>query len=221
MNFFKTQVLYFKTKKFDFTQQLIVFKKYYKNPKFAFFDILICFVYLFINPYRLSKRFLQKKGFFENLDVYGETPYRTLHKIISEADLTDEDIFLELGSGRSKTCFFISFFKKCKVYGVEWIPTFVKIANFFKKLFFLENLTFLNKNMFDLDMSKFTFIYLYGTCMEDDEIKMLIDNFKKNVKIVTISYPLSDYDTSFKMVKSFEVEFNWGKTVAYLNVKGE
>ena len=99
------------------------------------------------------------------------------------------------------------------------IPLFAKIAYFYKKLFNRRNLTFVNQNMFDMDFSKFTIIYLFGTCLTNDQINLLVRKFPKKAKIITVSYPLADYDKTFAIEKSFNVVFDWGATKAYLNVR--
>ncbi len=109
-----------------------------------------------------------------------------------------------------------------KIIAIEQIPIFVKIANFFIKLFNIKNVEFLCTDMFDFDMQNIDVIYLYGTTLSSKKIKMLINKFKKlpsSVKIITISYSLEEYDKNFVCQKSLDISFAWGQTKAYLNIK--
>jgi hypothetical protein len=73
------------------------------------------------------------------------------------------------------------------------------------------------------DLSQATVIYLYGTCLKDTTIDALADRFStlsKEVKIITVSFPLSDYSSSFVTRQSFIASFPWGKGEVYLNSRG-
>ena len=215
-------MLFFKIKIYQAKEFIKVVKRYYSNIKFLFFDLFFNFIYLFINPYRVSKNYLKKRS-FKNIHVYGETPITTFEKIIKNAQVTNGSYVLELGAGRGKISFWLSFFKKSKILAVERIEVFVKIANFMAKIFRRNNLTFLSKDMLDLEFNKFTHVYLYGTCLSDKEINFLIKKFYNlpfSAKIITISYPLSEYDKNFKVIKSFDVSMPYGTTKAYINIRG-
>ena len=57
--------------------------------------------------------------------------------------------------------------------------------------------------------------------MSDEEIERLLEKMKRlkvAPRIISISYPLSDYDQEgrFQVQKSFPVTFPWGVTEAFL-----
>ena len=149
----------------------------------------------------------------------------TYEKIAKECHLGPSDTVLEMGSGRGRGGFFLSHFFGCHVIGVERIPQFVKLANYIVSQFRLKKIQFHCRDMFTVECFHASFIYLYGTCLEEFEIKKLITLFHrfkqkaKKTKILTISYPLTDYDKQgiFQVEKVFEVDFPWGQTHAYLN----
>lgn len=213
--------LFFKVKKFNLKEQITVLKRYCVW-KFVLLDLSFLLILFFQNPYRVFKKFIQKNFPNENFYAYGETPYTSMEKIVKECQISPMDVFLELGSGRAKNCFWLAHFVKCKVVGIERIGSFVKIANFLKKIFQYHNLSFIQGNFFQKDFCNYSVIYLYGSCLEDNEIKNLAIKFlhlNPMVKIITISYPLSDFNNQFVIKKSFEVEFTWGKTLCYLNTR--
>lgn len=212
----------YKIKKRLFFDQLFVIKKYYlKDFRFALADLCLSFLCLFFNPYRVSRKFLQKKG-EEKVYVYGETPLQTLHKIVSELDLQKNDAFFELGSGRGKGCFWVCSFVGCKTVGIEWVPLFSFFSKGIAKLLFFKNLSFCTKNFHNTSFEKATALYLYSTSMEEKEIALLLKKFEKELpfkaKVVTISSPLPQ-NFSFKLKKMFPVQFIWGETTAYLHEK--
>jgi len=221
MSIGKKLYFFFKIKNYFFKQWLLTVYKYYSNIKFLFFDLCFSFLYFFLNPYRITRRFLEKR-YNKRIYDYGETPLTQIEKIAKECNLRSTDKLLELGAGRGKISFWLHYFVRCKITAIEQIPTFVKIANIFIKVLRIKNLKFLCKNYLNLEMGNFDVIYLYGTTLDDEKIKLLINKFKKqpsSVKIITISYSLSEYDNSFICKKSFDISFPWGQTKAYINVK--
>ncbi len=213
-------MLYFKVKKYLFVQEILTLR-YYKNFKFAVLDIFQKLIYAFINPYRVSKKFLIKKG-FQDVHMYGETPIKAFSELLQEFGLNKRDNFFEMGCGRGRLCCFVSSLYKCSVVGIEQIATFVRILRFLQKIFRLKNFEVVNKDMFDVDYSRASFIYLYGTCLKEDEIYRLVEKFKslnKGTKVLTISISLKNYDKSFHLSKKHQLNLPWGKATAYFHVK--
>lgn len=197
--------------------------KYYTNLNFLKIDASLLVLYIYNNPFSISKRFLMKKGEVD-IHTYGETPLTTIDKIASEINIQKKDVVYELGSGRGRCCFWLHSFIGCKVVGVEYIPEFVERSKQIRKEWKLSQIEFRNDDMLKADLSDATVIYLYGTCYPDEFIKQLINKLKKlpsGTKIVTVSYPLTDYitDQSFKILKHFPAEFTWGTADVYYQVR--
>lgn len=197
--------------------------KYYDNLCFLKSDLSLTLMYLFHNPYRISKRFLITRG-DENLDVYGETPLTTLELILRQSGVTSPDHLVELGSGRGRGCFWAHAFIGCKVTGIEFISEFVDRANMIASKLDLSGITFKNEEMTQADFSEGTVFYLYGSALDDETIDALVAKFEKmpsGTKILTVSFPLSDYTESnaFELMKCFPAEYPWGTADVYLQVK--
>lgn len=207
--------IFLKVKLLEALWQSNVRKKYYADLAYKELDSLLLRKYLFCNPYVISRKFMQSKG-FKNIHVYGETPLYVYELMGTRWGLTSKDHFIELGCGRGRGLFFLSHFYKCKCIGIEWIPEFVQIAQSIpenKVSFYLEDF-FTSKH---LDGE---FIYLNGTCLEDDLIIQLchrLKQLKNSPKIITTSFSLSEYDNSFKTMDEIKVVFSWGKTSLFLN----
>ncbi|MBA3815605.1 MAG: class I SAM-dependent methyltransferase [Parachlamydiaceae bacterium] len=196
--------------------------KYYSNFEFFKADLSLRLMYLFHNPFSISKRFLIAKG-ESNIYAYGETPLTTLEKIVKESDITKKDCVYELGCGRGRTCFWLRSFIGCKVVGIEMVPEFVDRAKRITKKLKISNLQFELNDICTTNYDSATVIYLYGTCLEDHTIGILIEKFAQlpiGTKIITVSYPLNDFTNkpNFEIMKCFTGNFAWGETEIYLNV---
>lgn len=176
---------------------------YYKSPKFALIDMTFGMIALFVNPYRLCRKFLQKKG-EKSVHTYGETPYTTYEKIVRECGIGPNDIWIELGSGRGKGCFWLSHFVGCKVIGIEQIPQFTWIANAISFLFGMKKVTFRRESVEQADLSQATVVYSYGLYPQI--------TLNQGIKIITTGEPLDPH----QIIKTFWIRFPWGRTTAYL-----
>jgi len=208
-------ITYLKTKWFERKDREL----FYQNPNFRKIDETLLHAYRFKNPYAISREFLLKKG-EQEIYTYGETPLSALNLIALQAALTPQDRLIDLGCGRGRSSFFFAFHTQCPVKGIDWVPTFVEIANPLAKRF-LPNLSFECLNMLDADLSNATAIYLAGTCLDERTILLLSQKLPSKTKVITISYPLSDYDPSFSTEKEFSVQFPWGQTTAFIQAKNQ
>lgn len=198
--------------------------KYYGNAQFCKADLLLYFKYFLSGPFNLHKIFLMEKG-EKDLYTYGETPLTTLEKIAIEAKIKPADTVVELGSGRGHNCFWLSSIIGCRAIGIEYVPDFIKRANWVKEKLLLKQVEFLCQDFLNLDepLPIGNVYYLYGSCFDDKEIKILAAKFlkiKTPVKIITVSYPLTDYaDTkAFEVLKHFKAPFTWGMADVYIQV---
>jgi len=195
---------------------------YYGNMKFLKADISLRLMYLFHNPYKISKRFLINKG-EKDIYAYGETPLTSMDLITKECHITDKDHVFELGAGRGRTSFWMSTVLGCNVTGVEYVPEFVERADMIIKKLKMQNIKFVQGDMLKVDLKGATACYLYGTCLDDASIKKMavkLAKLPKGTKIITVSYPLADYADvgSFELMKRFSVAYTWGNADVFLQI---
>lgn len=179
---------------------------FYKSPKFVLIDLTFGIVALFVNPYRVCRKFLQKKGMGE-VYAYGETPILTYQRLVEQCGIGPEDTWIEMGSGRGKGCFWLSHFVGCKVVGIEWIPSFVFVGRVIGWMFGMKRVRFECKNMEGADLREATVVYLYGNWPQIE--------IPHGVKVITVSEPLENG----KVLKTFWVRYPWGRTTAFLQVR--
>lgn len=195
---------------FERQEQKKVEKNFYHFDSFREKDQKLLSKYNEKSPYRVSKEFLIARS-AKDLDIYGETPLSTIHTIVQKCGIKKNDLVIEMGAGRGRVSLFLSEFIGCQVYAYEQIPFFAE------NMIPSKNLKVFNKDMFTADFSKASFIYLYGTLLEDEEIVKLTKLFRADAKIITVSYPLRDYSSHYRVLQSFSGRFPWGKTKVYQN----
>lgn len=208
-----------KTSLYQFCEYLRVIAKYYPQNSFYKIDLYLLYLYTFQNPFRISKRFLKSKG-EADIYAYGETPLTTLEIIAKRCKLSNEDVVFELGCGRGRTCFWLRQFINCAVVGIDYVPEFITKAHQVKAKFNLQKMTFRLEDFLQTDLTEASVIYLYGTCLPDDSILLLINRFKtlsKSVKLITVSFALNEYDPhSFRIIDSFAAPFTWGEATVFI-----
>lgn len=207
----------------NFKEYLKVLYRYYRKPAFAKVDGSLVLMYLFDNPFSISRRYFMHRPHQQEF-TYGETPLTTLEFISKEARLTSEDVVYDLGAGRGRNCFWWRSFIGCKVVGVEMVPDFIIRAKRIQRKLGLEGVDFIQEDFLKTDLSQATVIYLYGTCLEDETIQKLITHFKTlkpGTRIITVSYALSDYtkESLFETMKCFPSRFTWGQADVYIQIK--
>jgi SAM-dependent methyltransferase len=202
---------------FDFLRTARLF---YSDPLFRKVDLALLWSYLGDNPYRASRRFLEKKG-EENIYAYGETPLASLQQIARVCHLTSQDTIYELGCGRGRTCFWLGLILKAQVVGIDYVPAFISKAKRVAQKYGLKNPEFRCEDFLKTDLKGCTVVYLNGTCLSDQDIVQLIQKLNrlpKGTKAITVSFPLRDYagGEPWKMIKSISLPFTWDSAEVYL-----
>ena len=193
---------YFQVKLFQLREQVRVIFRYYRNVRFALVDLGFCFFAFFFNPYRICRK-------FTGTHSYGETPLTTFAEIAKAAGLTKEDVFVDLGSGRGKLCFWASLWIGCECRGIEQVPNLVRQSKWLTKAFRVP-VRFDQGKMETADLSHATVVYLYT--IEWDET--LLMQMQHGARLITIGAPV-DLE-GFAVVKTVEARYPWGIADAYI-----
>ena len=184
---------------------------YYKYPYLGLVDWKLFIYYFFYNPYRVVRKYFQKKG-EKNPYQYGETPIGVMEKLIELAGgIKKFQYFADLGAGRGRIAYFVHRKYQCRVFAFEQVELFVKKG---KKIF--DKIEFVHGDFLEKDLSMMDLIYLYGTMMSEKQILKFVKKIKGSTKVITISYSLTDYDSRFKILGTTSVVFPWGKTKGYI-----
>ncbi len=198
----------------------IVFR-YYRFRRFCIADLLLGCHYVVKSPFRISKQHSQRNG-KKDLYTYGETPLTTLDHIARECRILSTDVVYELGCGTGRTVLWLASVVDCETHGIDNLPTFIRKAERVKYLTGMKKAFFEECDFLTVSFQRATVLYLYGTLLEQETILQLMSCFatlKSGTKIISVSYALTDYCTFFRVEKSFEAIFPWGKTEVYLNIR--
>lgn len=204
----------------SFLEWMKVIGRFYKNQQFRRLDLHLLALYLFNNPYKMSKRFLQRRG-EEEIDVYGETPLTTMELIAERLEFKAGECVFELGCGRGRTCFWLNVVRGCRVVGIEWLPEFIERAEKVKKRAGLQDVEFRCEDLSESDFSGADVVYIYGTTWSDALIEKIAEKcsvLKPGAKVVTVSYLLLPYSPVgiFEVVDQFTAPFLWGEAEVFV-----
>lgn len=194
--------VYFKVKLFQLREQVRVIFRYYRNVRFALVDLGFCCFAFFFNPYRICRK-------FTGTHSYGETPITTFAQLAKVAGLAKEDVFVDLGSGRGKLCFWASLWIGCESRGVEQVPGLVRQSKWLAKAFRIP-VRFDHGKMETVDLSHATVVYLYT--MEWDETLLL--EMQQGARLITVGSPV-DLE-GFAVLKTVAVRYPWGVAEVFI-----
>jgi precorrin-6B methylase 2 len=199
----------------------VVWRFYFSPTPFWRWDLALLRQYAWKNPFCISRSYLEKQG-ASDLHLYGETPLTTLALIAQYAGWHRGDTLFELGAGRGRTCFWLRAFVDCRVVAIEQVPEFVAKAQSVQQRYIIDRLEFRCGDMLNADLTGATGVYLYGTCLSDEEIGAVVSAFEQlapGTQIVTVSYSLADFSSSYRTVKIFQAPFTWGVADVYIQEK--
>ncbi len=206
---------------FTYQEEKKVRKLFYKKGSFKKVDRFFRRLYSLKSPYSIYKKYMAARG-RSSIYSYGETPLTVFHQMFEKGNLTSDDCFVDLGCGRGRGLFLASSLWGCHAIGVERVPVFCAEGNKVAKLLPEKKLKFLCKHIFSFDFKQGPFFYFYAICMEDDELELTISYLEKTPpgsKIITVSFPLTEYSDSFSLLSSWKSEYPWGSAELFLHLK--
>jgi len=179
---------------FDVWHQWQVRRRFYRDRRFAQLDRAIL---------DLPNPFKNKKAF-----PYGETPLLVMQQIADRFGITSADTVYDLGCGRGRAAFFLSWYTGCRVYGIDWTPQFIANATALARAFNVRDVEFSCGNFLEADLSRATFVFIYGTLIDETA---LLKKLPPHAKIASVSAPLGGLSPS----NAISTRFPWGKTEVY------
>ena len=170
------------------------------------------FFYLSMSPYDISIANREEKGWQDKKELtYGETFLLSIPKIFQNIEITEKDVFYELGSGSGYLSFFVNqYYPAKKVIGIDIIGDFIKICNIVIKNLKLNNIYFYEDNYLDKNIDDGTIFYITATCYASEEMALLekkLNSLPAGIKVIMISRPLNSPD--FILTKYKFLEFSW------------
>jgi histone methylation protein DOT1 len=117
--------------------------------------------------------------------AYQPTPSRHIFELIGHANLTAEDVFIDLGSGLGHVPLLIAICTKARAIGIELEPSYVECATQCARDLKLVNAAFLEMDARDADLSSGTVFYLY-TPFRGAILRSVLDRLRTEAKTRTI-----------------------------------
>lgn len=196
---------------------------FYLHPKLRKLDFYFFRSYFQINPYRECRHFF-KNAPEEIQYSYGETWASSISQWVYFLPITSEDVFYELGSGTGRISFWIQILSGCRVIAIEKVPLFIQKAKAIQQKMQNQRIEFINQDILEVDYSTATCIYFYGTSFSDEMILALLkkwETLKAGTRIITTSFELNEYleKPSYRLVRTFQEKYPWGKCDVYLQEK--
>jgi SAM-dependent methyltransferase len=166
-------------------------------------------------PYKTAADYHRSKG--EDPYVYGQSPLSTICKLFSKLKLTQHSKVLELGAGDFKVTEFLNQYFGFTVYGLEQIPAFCKIGRQRALTLKTDGIYVLEGNYLTTPFPDVDIAYLFGSNIQEETLIELLPKLKNISKILTVSFPLSDYSDDFTTVDNWTLLFVFGYATVYLN----
>lgn len=166
----------------------------------------------------------------KNKFLYGEFPFITWNAMVNKAQPKKDGVFFDLGSGTGKAVILSHLlFDFKKSIGVELLEGLHhkacgladNLKNFLPSQFenYLKNreMIFLNKNIFDVDLSEADFIFLNCPLRGEKSFLQLEEKFlselKPKTKIIATIRKLKN--PAFKLFHKQDYKFSWGMAEAF------
>ncbi len=191
-----------------------------RNKKLKAIDQNLADIYNENNQFWVSLKevYRQKSEKMKNL-TYGETSYFAIKSSLEFIKMTKDDVFYDLGCGVGKTVFYANTVYGAKSIGIEIVPDFVTNGSLVIKEQKLENISFIEKSIFDVDLKKGTVFYITPTCFDDENMIKVIKKFEtlpKGSRVIVLSKHLTN--SNLKMLGKKTLFYSWGmaETFYYL-----
>lgn len=148
--------------------------------------------------------------------TYGEITYKSVRELIKTVNITDKDVFFDLGSGLGKMVFQIAHETKAESYGIELakerfghaisVLEHLKTSPFAQSV---EKVKFLNQNILDADLSQATVIFMCSTCFSEELMEKIAKKLK-NLPNLRFIISLKSFPKGFfTLDKQLALETSW------------
>lgn len=188
-----------------------------RNEKLKVIDKRLADRYNEDNQFWVSMKegYKQSKERIRNL-TYGETSYFAIKASLEFVKMTKDDVFYDLGCGIGKTVFFANAVYGAKSIGVDIVGDFITNGNLVVKEMNLQNISFLEKSIFDIDLKNGTVFYITPTCFDEENMRKVIKKFEKLPKgsrLIVLSKHLQM--PNLKLLGSQTLYYSWGRAETF------
>ncbi len=157
--------------------------------------IIILFIELvfliILATYLLSLLYSSYKG-----SAYVATKSKIIDNILKKADLKEKMVFFDLGCGDGRIVRKAVENYQVKGIGVDVNPLLIFIAQLISRFKKIDNLQFVNKDIFEVDLAQADVIYLFLMPKLIDKLKVKLKKQTKNrVKIISHGFKINGWES--------------------------
>lgn len=149
--------------------------------------------------------------------TFGETPWRSIRRILRLTDAQADSKVLELGSGTGRFSLFAAYCLGLEAEGLELVRPFVRRANQVAAGLALKRCRFRETDFFEPSWRDATILYAVSTAFADEtrrEIDRKCEELSPGARIVTTSY--APCCPSLALEHTEVLDFSWGPTAVFV-----
>jgi len=176
------------------------------------FIVFRSFYYIRETSYSIFNRERDRLGDLDERNfIYGETGVLTTKLILQEISPEKGQLIYDLGCGRGTFLFAANFLFDLRGVGIELFAPYVVYGKKLKKKLKCAGISFLNKNIIDVDLSNADIVYLAGTTFEKrilDEIYRKFVDLKTSAVVISVHHQIPGEE--FVLIHEGKYPFSWG-----------
>jgi SAM-dependent methyltransferase len=152
--------------------------------------------------------------------TYGETSLFGIAASLKAVGATSQDIFYDLGCGTGRNVFFAHATYGMKAVGIDLIEPFVRHAQQIVEKQELQQLEFRHQNIFEIDLSEATIVYVTANCLDQEWLSRLVQRLQDlplGAWVISTARPIPSPE--LKLLFKQKQFFSWGLDTVYMHQK--
>lgn len=148
--------------------------------------------------------------------TYGETSWFGIRAALKAVKASSDDVFYDLGCGTGRNVFYANVALGMRSVGVDLIHSFVAYANQVVVSCELDNILFLEQDIFETKLSEATVVYVTANCYDQETMGHLVKRLNDlPVGARVISTHRTIPSPRLKLTGSQRLPFSWGVDWVY------
>lgn len=143
--------------------------------------------------------------------TYGETSWFGIRRALKAVGAKPGDVFYDLGCGTGRNVFYANVALGLKAVGIDLIHSFVHYGNQVVQSCQLENVQFLEQNIFATNLSEATVVYVTANCYDQETMVQLVQRFNdlpQGARVISTHRPIPS--PRLEVNGSQRLPFSWG-----------
>lgn len=151
--------------------------------------------------------------------TYGETTWFGIRAALKAVKAGKDDVFYDLGCGTGRNVFYAHLAGGMPATGIDLLPSFVRNGQEIARQFKLDQVQFLEQNIFATDLSPATVVYITANCFDAETMGLLVqrlEDLKPGARVISTHRPIP---SPRLQVSHYQMlPFSWGVDKMYYQV---